>query len=106
MKFIISILFFFFIAQNHKGSTSIIIYGSDTCHYCLETKEFLKTNNVAFLYHDIDKNEEKLTEMLSKLQNNGISTSNIQLPVVDRLGTIVMNSADFESFLNKLLLKK
>jgi len=30
------------------------VYRSDTCHYCNDTKSYLKENNISFEYFDID----------------------------------------------------
>jgi len=80
----------------------IIIYGSDECHHCTDTKAFLKENEIEFVFYDIDKNPEALQEMLGKLRSAGISTSNLGIPVVDKQGTIFTNNGIFEEFLKKL----
>lgn len=85
-----------------KELKKIIIYGSDTCHYCLDTKTYLKKKKIDFIYYDVDVNLLKQREMLIKLQKAGISVDNLSLPVVDLYGKLVMNSDDFENFLNKL----
>jgi glutaredoxin len=81
---------------------SIIVYGSDECHHCIDTKAFLNKNNIEFTFFDIDKNPEALKEMLSKLKKANISTSNLGIPVVDKNGIIYINNEVFEDFLNKL----
>jgi glutaredoxin len=82
---------------------SIIVYGSDTCHYCVDTKQFLKDKKVDFMYYDVDVNQEKLQEMLRKLRKANIATSNLSLPVIDKGGEIFTNSNPFEAFLKKIL---
>ncbi len=91
--------------NNLVVSEKLIIYGSDTCHYCLETKIFLKKNNIEFQYYDIDLNLAKQKEMIAKLKAANISLSNLTLPVVDKVGSIFINNEKFEEFLNKLLEK-
>lgn len=81
---------------------TIIVYGSDTCHYCIDTKAYLKEKKIGFRYYDVDVNLVKQTEMVIKLQKAGISLDNLSLPVVDLNGKLVMNSGDFENFLKKL----
>lgn len=88
--------------QNSNKSDSIIIYGSDECHHCIETKAFLKDKNIAFIFYDIDKNPEALNEMLTKLRNAKISTSNLGIPVIDKKGVLFSNNGDFQEFLKKL----
>lgn len=88
--------------QNSNKSDSIIIYGSDECHHCIETKAFLKDKNIAFIFYDIDKNPEALNEMLTKLRNAKMITSNLGIPVIDKKGVLFSNNGDFQEFLKKL----
>lgn len=83
-------------------SKVIIVYGSDDCQHCTDTKAFLKENNIEFVFYDIDKNQEALKEMLTKLRNANISTSNLGIPVIDKQGVLFMNNGAFEDFLKKL----
>lgn len=80
----------------------IIVYGSNDCHHCTDTKAFLKENHIDFIFYDIDKNQEALKEMLTKLRNANISTSNLGIPVIDKQGIIFTNNGVFEDFLKKL----
>ncbi len=87
-------------------ANDIIVYGSDTCHYCIETKEFLKEKQIEFIYYDVDVNLEKQNEMVEKLQKAGISLDAISLPIVDLQGKLKMNNvANFEGFLKSLIEK-
>lgn len=110
-------LFFFFIlfsgnimlAQENQTKTTIknekavmIVYGSDECHHCTDTKKYLKENHIEFVFYDIDKNQEALKEMLFKLKNANISTNNLSIPVIDKQGVIFTNNIPFEEFLKKL----
>lgn len=90
---------------NDSLSTQIIVYGSDTCHYCMDTKNFLKVNNIKFVYFDVDVNIDKQKEMIAKLKAANIALSNLMLPVVDKGGSIFINNYKFEEFLSKLLEK-
>lgn len=80
----------------------VIVYGSDACHHCIDTKAFLTQNKISFEFFDIDKNPEALKEMLLKLKNANISTQNLGIPVVDKNGIIYTNTGVFEEFLQKL----
>ncbi len=86
-----------------ETTEKIIVYGSDTCHYCLDTKKYLKEQKVTFVYFDVDVNEEKLKEMLQKLRKANIPVSNLSLPVIDKDGEIFTNSEPFEAFLEKII---
>ena len=96
-------------AQQNQSKTTpapekkvMIVYGSDECHHCTDTKKYLKENNIEFVFYDIDKNQEALKEMLSKLKNANISLNNLSIPVIDKQGVIFTNDIPFEEFLKKL----
>ncbi|MFD2726593.1 glutaredoxin family protein [Hyunsoonleella rubra] len=83
--------------------TTLIVYGSDTCHYCIDTKAYLKKHKIAFVYFDVDQDMAKEREMLEKLRKNNIPLHNLSLPVVEKEGEIIMNNvANFEGFLKSL----
>ena len=100
------LLFFGF--MNHSvmaqevSKKTIIIYGSDECHHCTDTKAFLKEKKIDFVFYDIDKNPSALQEMLAKLRKANVSTSNLGIPVVDNNGVLFSNNGDFQEFLKKL----
>ncbi|WNH08940.1 glutaredoxin family protein [Thalassobellus suaedae] len=93
-------------ATQFNKQDKIIVYGSDTCHYCIDTKAYLKERKIDFTYYDVDVNLEKQREMLIKLQKAGFSVDNLSLPVVDLHGKLIMNGTDFEGFLKKLIINK
>ena len=94
------------ISEENTKSNKIIVYGSDTCHYCIDTKAYLKEKNIEFTYYDVDINLLKQREMLLKLQNAGISVESLSLPVVDLQDKLIMNSNNFQGFLLKLTTSK
>lgn len=91
---------------SQKKLKKMIVYGSDTCHYCIDTKAFLQEKRIDFIYYDIDVNLAEQREMVLKLQKAGISIDNLSLPVVDLNGKLIMNGDDFEGFLKKLYASK
>jgi len=117
MKYLV-LIFAFFVSlasssQNLESAIKfdkqekIIVYGSDTCHYCIDTKSYLKERKIEFTYYDVDVNLEKQREMLIKLQKAGFSVDSLSLPVVDLNGKLIMNdAANFEGFLKKLITNK
>lgn len=94
------------LSEENTKTNKIIVYGSDTCHYCIDTKAYLKEKNIEFTYYDVDINLLKQREMLIKLQNAGISVESLSLPVVDLQGKLIMNSNNFDGFLKKLTASK
>ena len=104
MKYLI--LLFFFISLNtniFQENKTIIVYGSDTCHYCIDTKTYLKEKKVNFIYFDVDVNIEKQQEMLVKLQKANISIETLTLPVIDKKGELFTNGDDFDAFLKRII---
>lgn len=84
-------------------SKEIIIYGSGTCHYCIDTKTYLTKKNIPFIFYDLDVDPQKIEEMYVKLRKANISTSNFQIPVADKYGKIITNDySTFDVFLSKL----
>jgi glutaredoxin len=82
--------------------TALIVYGSDGCHHCIDTKKYLTERNISLVFYDIDKNNEALQEMLGKLRKAGLSTSNLGIPVIDKQSEVFTNVGVFEEFLKKL----
>ncbi|MFK8059555.1 MAG: glutaredoxin family protein [Polaribacter sp.] len=115
MKYLVIIILFLTALQGnaqevfHKIKESkkekIIVYGSDSCHSCLDTKAFLKEKKIKFTYYDIDVNKNKEQEMLVKLQKANISIHTLSLPVVDNKGDVFLNKGNLKEFL-KVLDKK
>ena len=89
--------------KNEKELKRIIIYGSDTCHYCIDTKVFLKEREIEFIYYDVDVNLLKQREMLIKMQKTNMSVDHLSLPVVEKNGKLSMNSGEFDDFLKGLI---
>ncbi len=116
MKKSVCLLFFFMVffnanvlaqqnqtkAETKPEKAVMIVYGSDECHHCTDTKKYLKENNIEFLFYDIDKSQDALKEMLFKLKKANISTNNLSIPVIDKQGVIFTNDIPFEEFLKKL----
>jgi glutaredoxin 3 len=109
MKYLIIALFSFITFQinaqevvnqtKESKKEKIIVYGSDSCHSCIDTKAFLREKEIKFTYYDIDVNKEKEQEMLVKLQKASISIHTLNLPVIDNKGAIFLNKGNFEEFL-------
>ncbi|GLB48511.1 glutaredoxin family protein [Neptunitalea lumnitzerae] len=85
-----------------KNTQPIIVYGSNNCHYCTDTKDYLERHQIAYIFYDVDTDTEALQTMLKKLKQAGISLSNVAIPVIDKNGAIFMNTGEFEVFLEKL----
>ncbi len=85
--------------NNESTTKNMIVYGSDSCHSCLDTKAFLKEKNIKFTYYDIDVNKAKEREMLVKLQKANISIQTLNLPVIDNKGEVFLNKGNLKEFL-------
>ncbi|QOD59976.1 hypothetical protein H9I45_11540 [Polaribacter haliotis] len=112
MKYLIIVVLFLTSLQNYAQESfhqtkdskkeKMIVYGSDSCHTCLDTKAFLKNKKIKFIYYDIDINKKKEQEMLAKLQKANISIHTLSLPVIDNKGDVFLNKGNFEEFLKVL----
>ncbi|WP_299431568.1 glutaredoxin domain-containing protein [uncultured Maribacter sp.] len=112
MKYVIFLILLFNIydtkpkaldSYESQEKKTLIVYGSASCHYCIDTKEYLTKKNISFIFYDLDIESDKILEMYDKLRKANISTANFQIPVVDKKGHIITNDYDtFEVFLSKL----
>jgi len=89
--------------NNLQVQKTIIVYGSDTCHYCVDTKTYLKERDIEFTYYDVDVNKEKEQEMIMKLRQAKIPLSALSLPVIDKGGKVFTNGKNFDTFLKKII---
>ena len=87
---------------SNKEKKTIVVYGSEDCHYCTDTKKFLIDNKIEFIFFDIDKDKNALNEMLAKLRAAKISVNGLSIPVIDKYGEVFTNTINFEDFLKKL----
>lgn len=44
----------------------VTVYSSDTCPYCVDAKDFLKTHNVDFEEKNVTQSEDARNELLAK----------------------------------------
>ena len=116
VKLILKFVFLFVLVQNSFGQTekksakkvtesqkTAIVYGSDSCHYCLDTKKFLTEHDIKFKFYDIDQDANALNRMLSTLRKAKIDVSSLEIPVVIYDKEIVVNGNDFNAFIDRLL---
>ena len=61
----------------------IQVYSTPTCPYCIQVKQFLKENNIAFEDYNVGLDHQKADEMVSKTGQMGV-------PVLDIDGQIVV----------------
>ena len=78
-----------------KKLQKMIVYGSDTCHYCIDTKTYLKENKIDFTYYDVDINLTRQREIVIKLQKANISLDNLSLHVLDFNVKLIMNGDNY-----------
>jgi glutaredoxin len=85
-----------------KNQKTAIVYGSDSCHYCIDTKKFLTEHDIKFKFYDIDQDVNALNRMLSTLRKAKIDVSSLEIPVVIYDQKIIVNGTDFNAFLDRL----
>lgn len=60
----------------------VIIYSTDTCHYCNLAKEYFKRNNVEYTEYNVGKDQEKVKEMFELTHQMGVPVIRIDNTVV------------------------
>ncbi len=61
----------------------VLVYSTPACPYCVQVKQFLAANNIAFENYDVAKDNQKADEMVAKSGQMGV-------PVLDIDGQIVV----------------
>lgn len=69
-------------------NASVIIYGASWCGACHQAADFLRTNHIAFVEKDIERDPAARTEMQTKCDAAGLHPNGI--PVIDFQGHIVL----------------
>jgi len=44
------------------GKTNVVLYGTDTCPYCIHARAFLRGRNIAFIDRDVSASDENRRE--------------------------------------------
>lgn len=66
-----------------KKKINVKIYATNTCPWCVKTKEFLKANNVKYKEVNVAEDEKSRNEMFKKSGQFGV-------PVTDINGTVIV----------------
>ena len=69
--------------KDDVGEWKIFVYGITDCGLCTNFEKDLDIENIPYSSYDINTNNEKRAEMMTKLEAAGISNDDIQWPVVD-----------------------
>lgn len=74
---------------------TVKVYGTPTCPYCRQTKEFLKKNNIEFEDIDVSSNQQQAQQMRDK-------TGQMSVPVIDIGGQVIVgfNPQELRNALN------
>lgn len=60
-----------FTAYFPDARTKVIVYGTDTCPYCIKTRTYLKEHHIAFVDIDVNTSEKGKNEF-SRLGGKGV----------------------------------
>ncbi len=63
--------------------STVKVYSTPSCPYCIRAKQFLKDNNIAFEDYDVAQDQAKAEEMTSRSGQMGV-------PVLDIDGEIIV----------------
>jgi glutaredoxin-like YruB-family protein len=61
----------------------VLVYGTQTCPYCIKAKQFLTENNIIFENYDVGSDQVKAAEMVKKSGQMGV-------PVIEIDGKIIV----------------
>jgi glutaredoxin-like YruB-family protein len=61
----------------------IIVYSTENCPFCVDAKDFLKKNKIAFKDINVNKDRKAAREMIQKSGQTGV-------PVIDVDGEIII----------------
>ena len=84
-----------------NAADSITLYGREDCGLCKAMRKNLDNAGIGYTFYDVDADESKNTEMWQKIQSSDPGTKNVQFPVVDINGLILM-SPSFEEVMRYL----
>jgi len=59
----------------------VVIYTLSTCPHCKEAKEYLKNNDIPFIEHEVDKDEEQMTTLMKIYDSMGVPNQNRGVPL-------------------------
>lgn len=62
---------------------NVIVYTTPTCSWCRVVKDYLKSNNISYVEHDVTKDDKAAAEMINKSGQRGV-------PVIDIDGDIIV----------------
>ena len=59
----------------------VVIYTLSTCPHCKEAKEYLKSNNIPFIEHEVDTDEENMATLLTIYDSMGVPDQKRGVPL-------------------------
>ena len=80
---------------------SVIVYSISNCPKCAAAKALLRRKNIEFEDFNVQEDKEKNTEVMQKMKASGISTDEINAPVIDIEG-IIIHGFDKEKIISAL----
>ena len=60
----------------------VTIYSTPSCHFCHQTKEFFKENDIEFTDHNVAEDAEKRAEMVEKSGQMGVPVTDIDGEII------------------------
>lgn len=77
-------------ATTTLAANGLILYGSNSCGYCINTRNELDAAGIDYTFYDVNDDAEKSTEMWDKINAAGLSTTSVGFPVVDANGHLLI----------------
>lgn len=73
-----------------EKNAEVILYGNEKCGYCRETRAWLETNKIPYIYRDVELYGTYQEEMYKKLSGAGTA----RFPVLDVKGQMLIRPAN------------
>jgi len=111
-RYIAIILFLFHCISNSVNTEgpivgihkeSLVVFGVDDCHYCMNTRQFLEKEQILFTFYNVDKNLEKRNEMVSALRKNNVDLTRLNMPVIQYRNKFLLREGELKQFLPRIL---
>jgi glutaredoxin len=79
------------------GQPSVIMYSLTTCGFCNQKRAQLRAEGIPFVEYFLDQDQERLRELIGKLEAAGMKPGGIGTPSFDVNGKILLNNPSLET---------
>ncbi|MNC86794.1 Glutaredoxin [compost metagenome] len=88
--------------QAAMANASVVMYSLTTCGYCNAKRAELRAAGIPFVEYFVDTDQERYTELTTKLRNAGYRGGGIGTPTFDVNGKMLLNNPSLETIIKHL----